>query len=169
MTTFPRKTPHLNGCWSNKPQDTRGSYWISNKSQKNKKTLEKKGSQTQKKGKGTVASLRQRNRVTRESRRRLAMSEEARRRRMAHAPSSFGAWGTGLICTVGACDSHAPFPATRLDGWGRRRSAHLPRGSVVPRYPKLCVSKNTPSTPRVPPKFLQIKIVFFLENSSSRL
>ena len=64
--------------------------------------------------------------------RRPAMSEEvALRQRKAHAPSCAGAWGTGQFYTGRACDSHAPFLATGLGGWDRRRSAHLPMGAVL--------------------------------------
>ena len=63
---------------------------------KNKETLENKGSRTQKREKGTIASLRQGKHVARESHRRLAMSdEEACHRKMAHAPSHVGVWGIG--------------------------------------------------------------------------
>ena len=39
--------------------------------------------------------------------------------------------GNRVDCAVNACDSHAPFLATKLGGRGRRRLAHLPRGPVL--------------------------------------
>ena len=138
------------------------SYWISNKSQRNKETLENKGNRTQKREKGTTTGLRQRKQVARGSRQRLAiLEEEARHQRMAHAPSHAGEWETRLNCAIRACDSRAPFrppdlmvgvsggPRTFLLGWCRPTLSQT-----------LCLKKKTPSVLRIPPKFLQ-KICLF--------